>query len=280
MRCFFYLLLLPRSDIDIFSIQEYCRIDGSTAHEDRISAIDEYNKPGSEKFIFLLTTRAGGLGINLTTADVVVLYDSDWNPQADLQAMDRAHRIGQTKQVYVFRFITEGSVEERMLERAAQKLRLDQLVIQQGRTQQAKGGPLVTCSVMWAVLILKFKYIVKSHTAAANKEELLEMITHGAEKIISASEELVSAYSTLPTLFITSLYRHLINEDIDAIIARGEERTIELNSKYEGLNLEDLNNFKSDASVQQWEGEDFRAGVSSRSCMYVLHVVLICFFLS
>jgi SNF2 family DNA or RNA helicase len=61
------------------------------------------------------------------------------NPQADLQAMDRAHRIGQTKQVYVFRFITEDSVEERMLERAAQKLRLDQLVIQQGRQQQSKG---------------------------------------------------------------------------------------------------------------------------------------------
>ncbi len=57
---------------------EYCRIDGSTAHEDRIAAIDEYNKPESEKFIFLLTTRAGGLGINLTTADIVVLYDSDW----------------------------------------------------------------------------------------------------------------------------------------------------------------------------------------------------------
>jgi len=106
-----------------------------------------------------LTTRAGGLGINLTTADIVILYDSDWsvvylciipislfvcrNPQADLQAMDRAHRIGQTKQVYVFRFITEDSVEERMLERAAQKLRLDQLVIQQGRQQQAKGEVLI-----------------------------------------------------------------------------------------------------------------------------------------
>lgn len=63
----------------MFSLSlEYCRIDGGTAHEDRISAIDDYNKPGSDKFIFLLTTRAGGLGINLTTADVVVLYDSDW----------------------------------------------------------------------------------------------------------------------------------------------------------------------------------------------------------
>ena len=69
-----------------------------------------------------------------------MVISSDRNPQADLQAMDRAHRIGQTKQVYVFRFITEGSVEERMLERAAQKLRLDQLVIQQGRAQAAKGA--------------------------------------------------------------------------------------------------------------------------------------------
>ncbi|KAF8835498.1 hypothetical protein BDN67DRAFT_1072395 [Paxillus ammoniavirescens] len=202
-------------DYCLFRSFKYCRIDGSTAHEDRILAIDEYNKPGSEKFIFLLTTRAGGLGINLTTADIVVLYDSDWNPQADLQAMDRAHRIGQTKQVYVFRFITEDSVEERMLERAAQKLRLDQLVIQQGRTQQSK---------------------------AASKDELLEMITQGAEKIINSSDDL------------------LINDDIEAIIQRGEERTAELNSKYEGLNLEDLSNFKTDSSLQQWEGEDFRAG--------------------
>ncbi|TCD66522.1 hypothetical protein EIP91_001298 [Steccherinum ochraceum] len=205
-------------DYCLFRQYKYCRIDGGTAHEDRIVAIDEYNKPDSEKFIFLLTTRAGGLGINLTTADVVVLYDSDWNPQADLQAMDRAHRIGQTKQVYVFRFITEGSVEERMLERAAQKLRLDQLVIQQGRTQNTK---------------------------AANKDELLEMITHGAENIVNSDSDM------------------MINEDIDAIIQRGEERTTELNNKYEGLTFEDLSNFKSEASVQQWEGEDFRPGRKS-----------------
>ena len=94
---------------------EYCRIDGGTAHEDRIVAIDEYNKPDSDKFIFLLTTRAGGLGINLTTADIVVLYDSDWNPQADLQAMDRAHRIGQKKVVNVYRLITKGTLEEKIM---------------------------------------------------------------------------------------------------------------------------------------------------------------------
>ena len=94
--------------------------------------------------------------------------------------MDRAHRIGQTKQVYVFRFITEGSVEERMLERAAQKLRLDQLVIQQGRTQAAKG---MHPNSNTESIYLPFD------TAAANKEELLEMITHGAEKIINSSEE-------------------------------------------------------------------------------------------
>jgi SNF2 family DNA or RNA helicase len=69
-----------------FTIQ-YCRLDGSTPHEDRHRQIDEYNAPNSEKFVFMLSTRAGGLGINLATADVVILFDSDWNPQMDLQAM-------------------------------------------------------------------------------------------------------------------------------------------------------------------------------------------------
>jgi len=81
----------------------------------------------------MLSTRAGGLGINLATADVVIIYDSDWNPQMDLQAMDRAHRIGQTKQVRVFRLVTENTVEEKIIERAEVKLRLDKLVIQQGQ---------------------------------------------------------------------------------------------------------------------------------------------------
>jgi SWI/SNF-related matrix-associated actin-dependent regulator of chromatin subfamily A member 5 len=86
---------------------QYCRIDGNTSGDDRESQIDDYNREGSSKFVFLLSTRAGGLGINLATADIVILYDSDWNPQVDLQAMDRAHRIGQKKEVQVFRFCTE-----------------------------------------------------------------------------------------------------------------------------------------------------------------------------
>lgn len=109
---------------------EYCRIDGSTSYEDRIEAIDAFNCEGSDKFIFLLTTRAGGLGINLCTADTVILFDADWNPRMDLQAQDRAHRIGQKKQVVVFRMITENTVEERIVYRALQKLKLDEILVQ------------------------------------------------------------------------------------------------------------------------------------------------------
>lgn len=112
---------------------QYCRIDGNTSYEDREDRIAEYNAPGSSKFIFLLSTRAGGLGINLQTADTVIIYDSDWNPQADLQAQDRCHRIGQTKQVHVYRLVTDDTVEVKVVERAQQKLKLDAMVVQQGR---------------------------------------------------------------------------------------------------------------------------------------------------
>ncbi|TLD24677.1 Histidinol-phosphate aminotransferase [Venturia nashicola] len=203
-------------DYSVMRGYNYCRIDGSTAHEDRIQAIDDYNKEGSEKFLFLLTTRAGGLGINLTSANIVILFDSDWNPQADLQAMDRAHRIGQKKQVYVHRFITENAIEEKVLERAAQKLRLDQLVIQQGRAQQAPAK-------------------------GQSKEELLVMIQHGAEKVFAEGATVSSA---------------LTDADLEDILKHGEERTAQLNQKYEKLGLDELQVFKSD-SAMEWNGEKF-----------------------
>jgi SWI/SNF-related matrix-associated actin-dependent regulator of chromatin subfamily A member 5 len=208
-------------DYSVMRDYRYCRIDGSTAHEDRIQAIDDYNKEGSEKFLFLLTTRAGGLGINLTSADIVVLFDSDWNPQADLQAMDRAHRIGQTKQVYVFRFVTEMAIEEKVLERAAQKLRLDQLVIQQGRSQQP----------------------VKN---AASKDELLTMIQHGAEKVFASKGPVGPAADG-----------ELADDDFEAVMRRGEEMTEKLNKRYETLGLDDLQKFTSD-STYEWNGETFQ----------------------
>jgi SWI/SNF-related matrix-associated actin-dependent regulator of chromatin subfamily A member 5 len=138
---------------------EYCRIDGNTDGEKRDSQMDEFNEDNSSKFVFLLSTRAGGLGINLATADIVILYDSDWNPQVDLQAMDRAHRIGQKKPVQVFRFVTEGTVEEKIIERADRKLFLDAAVIQQGR--------------------------LADQNNKLDKGDLMQMVRFGADQILS-----------------------------------------------------------------------------------------------
>ena len=85
-------------------------IKGSTSSIDRDTNIEQFQDPHGGKFIFLLSTRAGGLGINLHAANNVIIYDSDWNPQVDLQAIDRAHRIGQTRPVFVYRFVTEGII--------------------------------------------------------------------------------------------------------------------------------------------------------------------------
>jgi SWI/SNF-related matrix-associated actin-dependent regulator of chromatin subfamily A member 5 len=109
--------------------------------------------------VFLISTRAGGLGINLVTANHVVLYDSDFNPMVDIQAMDRAHRIGQKKKVFVYRLVTRDTIEEKLVTRQAVKLKLDQLVIQQGRqVQQQK---------------------------AFSKEEYEKILLHGATQIMT-----------------------------------------------------------------------------------------------
>ena len=111
----------------------YLRLDGSTKSDDRSDLLRMFNAPGSEYFCFLLSTRAGGLGLNLQTADTVIIYDSDWNPHQDLQAQDRAHRIGQKNEVRILRLISSSSVEEKILERAQYKLDMDGKVIQAGK---------------------------------------------------------------------------------------------------------------------------------------------------
>ncbi|KAJ0710566.1 putative DNA helicase chromatin remodeling SNF2 family [Helianthus annuus] len=111
---------------------KYLRLDGSTKTEERGTLLKQFNAPDSPYFMFLLSTRAGGLGLNLQTADTVIIFDSDWNPQMDQQAEDRAHRIGQKKEVRVFVLVSVGSVEEVILERAKQKMGIDAKVIQAG----------------------------------------------------------------------------------------------------------------------------------------------------
>lgn len=243
-------------DYCYFRGYKYCRIDGSTDHEDRIRFIDEYNAPDSDKFIFLLTTRAGGLGINLTSADVVILYDSDWNPQADLQAMDRAHRIGQKKQVKVFRLVTENSVEDKIVERATQKLKLDQLVIQKNNG-----------------------FGKKKENRGESKDSLLSMIQHGAADVFKNTdtnkENFASSTPTQPGIKQESTSKNIsINDnnnnkideintdpdpevDLDQLLSASEDKTKTLNAKYEKLGLDDLQKFNQD-SAYEWNGTDFK----------------------
>lgn len=108
-----------------------CRIDGGVSQQLRRDQIHEFNTDPDHK-LFLLSTRAGGQGINLASADTVILFDSDFNPQQDLQAQDRCHRIGQTRPVIVYRLATRGTVEEQLLLAADAKRRLEKLVIRKG----------------------------------------------------------------------------------------------------------------------------------------------------
>ena len=105
------------------------RIDGSTSSRDRQAAIDRYSKEGSDGFVFLLSTRAGGQGITLTAADTCIIYDSDWNPQNDLQAMARCHRIGQEKDVTIYRLVSKGTYEEHVFKTSSRKYGLDEAIL-------------------------------------------------------------------------------------------------------------------------------------------------------
>ena len=109
----------------------YMRLDGSTQPEERQTLMQRFNT-NPKIFIFILSTRSGGVGINLVGADTVIFYDSDWNPAMDQQAQDRCHRIGQTREVHIYRLISESTIEENILKKANQKRALDDLVIQSG----------------------------------------------------------------------------------------------------------------------------------------------------
>lgn len=117
-------------DYLIYKKYPFERIDGRIRGNLRQAAIDRYSKPDSDRFVFLLCTKAGGLGINLTAADTVIIYDSDWNPQNDLQAQARCHRIGQQKLVKIYRLLCRNTYEREMFDKASMKLGLDKALLQ------------------------------------------------------------------------------------------------------------------------------------------------------
>ncbi|KAG7229909.1 hypothetical protein INR49_009627 [Caranx melampygus] len=147
---------------------QYSRLDGSMSYADRQENMAKFSSD-PEVFLFLLSTRAGGLGINLTAADTVIIFDSDWNPQADLQAQDRCHRIGQTKPVLVYRLITANTIDQKILERASAKRKLEQMVIHKNKF---KGG----------------KAELNEGKSCIDLDELMELLkTRGPEKEVKAS---------------------------------------------------------------------------------------------
>ena len=105
------------------------RLDGTTSIMERQRIIDTFNKDECRSQIFLLSTRAGGLGINLTSADTIIFTDSDFNPYRDLQAISRAHRMGQVKKVKVYRLVSKYTAEERIIGIATKKLLLEEIII-------------------------------------------------------------------------------------------------------------------------------------------------------
>lgn len=148
---------------------QYSRLDGSMSYAERDENMARFSKD-PEVFIFLLSTRAGGLGINLTAADTVIIFDSDWNPQADLQAQDRCHRIGQTKPVVVYRLVTANTIDQKILERASAKRKLEQMVIHKNKF---KGG----------------KAELNQNKSCIDLDELRELLkARGTEKEVKASK--------------------------------------------------------------------------------------------
>jgi ATP-dependent helicase STH1/SNF2 len=160
---------------------KYCRLDGSTKADERQQLLSTFNDPDSPYQVFILSTRAGGLGLNLQSADTVIIYDTDWNPHADLQAQDRAHRIGQKKEVRVLRLISSGTVEELVLQRAQAKLEIDGKVIQAGKFDD------ITTNAEYEAYIAKaFEQAADEDEEETNElddDELNELLARGEDEL-------------------------------------------------------------------------------------------------
>lgn len=165
----------------------YVRLDGSITGKARQEAIDQYCKKDSEIFLFLLSTRAGGQGINLVEADTVIMFDSDWNPQNDAQALARAHRIGQTRTVQVYRLVMRATYEKEMFTRASMKLGLEQAIFGNAAEKEEK-------------------------SSAASRKEIEDLLKHGAYGLFTDDDGRSKQWNA---------------DSITDILARSEQKLIE-----------------------------------------------------
>ncbi|XP_034747905.1 chromodomain-helicase-DNA-binding protein 4a isoform X2 [Etheostoma cragini] len=196
---------------------KYERIDGGITGGMRQEAIDRFNAPGAPQFAFLLSTRAGGLGINLATADTVVIYDSDWNPHNDIQAFSRAHRIGQNKKVMIYRFVTKASVEERITQVAKKKMMLTHLVVRPG---------------------------LGSKTGSMSKQELDDILKFGTEQLFKDEFERENKSKEEDSSVI-----HYDDKAIDRLLDRNQMDTDE-------PELQSMNEYLSSFKVAQYVVKD------------------------
>jgi len=210
---------------------KYERMDGKTGGSERQEAIDRFNAPGAEQFCFLLSTRSGGLGINLATADTVIIYDSDWNPHNDIQALSRAHRIGQQNKVMIYRFVTRDTVEERITQVAKKKMMLTHLVVRPGVGK----GPNMS------------------------KKELDDILRFGTEDLFKDDDDVVGNGEGGGEGSVAKI--HYDDQAIDRLLDRSQEG---IQEKEDGLN-EYLSSFKvasyATRETNEEDEEDFKEPV-------------------
>uniref|UniRef100_A0A665VC84 Chromodomain helicase DNA binding protein 4 n=1 Tax=Echeneis naucrates TaxID=173247 RepID=A0A665VC84_ECHNA len=195
---------------------KYERIDGGVTGNLRQEAIDRFNAPGAPQFAFLLSTRAGGLGINLASADTVIIYDSDWNPHNDIQAFSRAHRIGQNRKVMIYRFVTKASVEERITQVAKKKMMLTHLVVRPG---------------------------LGSKTGSMSKQELDDILKFGTEELFK--DEVGDGDNKEDDSSVI----HYDDQAIDRLLDRNQDAT-------EDTELQSMNEYLSSFKVAQYVEEE------------------------
>ncbi|KAA0710020.1 Chromodomain-helicase-DNA-binding protein 4 [Triplophysa tibetana] len=203
---------------------KYERIDGSITGGMRQEAIDRFNAPGAPQFAFLLSTRAGGLGINLATADTVIIYDSDWNPHNDIQAFSRAHRIGQNKKVMIYRFVTKASVEERITQVAKKKMMLTHLVVRPG---------------------------LGSKTGSMSKQELDDILKFGTEQLFKDELEEIDVlyFFEGENKEDDSSVIHYDDKAIDRLLDRNQDAT-------DDTEIQSMNEYLSSFKVAQYVVKD------------------------